>query len=456
MPSLFREAAPLCIALCMVLVLVPACAKSPAMGDDGGAAGGISGATTGGISGGRSGGAGGTAAGAGGGTRGGIAGSDGAATTIMKPPSAYPQNTMPSAHPFPQGHPFAQCPLPIYDTDTVAAAYNNWKARFYQGGRVIRPDVNDDTVSEGIAYGMLIGVYMNDRPMFDTLWGYAQMHMDGNGLMNWNLGAGGNVIGGGSATDADEDMAWALLMAGAQWGGSYNAAGITLVNNIWNHEVEAGSNILKPGDNFGGSNQTNPSYFAPSYYRVFARVTSNNWMAVVESSYAILALASGSSGLVPNWANSSGAGVNGPGNDVNGPYFGYDACRTPWRIALDFCDNGESRAKAYLDRIVGFYASKAPVALGTIRDGYTSTGLRPPAPSTIGGNAAGISFFGPGAVAAMSGGPGAFLTLATEALDSNTTDPAKMNIPGVFTYYHASWGVLSLLTISGNFWNMLR
>ena len=47
--------------------------------------------------------------------------------------------------------------------------------------------------------------------------------------------------------------------------------------------------VLKPGGNFGGANQTNPSYFAPSYYRVFAKVTpGHNWMAVVDSSYTIL------------------------------------------------------------------------------------------------------------------------------------------------------------------------
>ena len=38
----------------------------------------------------------------------------------------------------------------------------------------MRPENSNDTVSEGIGYGMLIGVYMNDQPMFDKLWAYAQ------------------------------------------------------------------------------------------------------------------------------------------------------------------------------------------------------------------------------------------------------------------------------------------
>ena len=38
---------------------------------------------------------------------------------------------------------------------------------------------------------------------------------------------------------------------------------------------------------------------------------------------------------------------------------------------------------------------------------------------------------------------------------NGSTVPATMGINGVFTYYHASWGALSLLTMSGNFWNMM-
>ncbi|MEO8214015.1 MAG: glycosyl hydrolase family 8 [Myxococcales bacterium] len=333
----------------------------------------------------------------------------------------------------------------------MAAAYNNWKMKFFQGGRVVRPESNNDSVSEGIAYGMLMGAYMNDRPLFDVLWTFAQSKRDGNGFMNWHIDANGNTINpGGGATDADEDMAWALLMAQGQWGGSYLSAATTLIESIWSHEVDQSGSVLKPGGNFGGANQTNPSYFAPSYYRVFAKVTpSHNWMAVVDSSYAILAKASGTRGLVPNWINSQGVGVNGPNNDAAvDPYFGYDACRTPWRIALDYCENGDARAKAYLDLIVTFYQS-----LASVRDGYTVSGTDPP--GTLGNYSAGMSFYGPAGAAAMSGGHDAFLTVAYTAVTNGSTVPAIMGTAGVFTYYHASWGVLSLLTMSGNFWNMM-
>ena len=390
--------------------------------------------------------------------------------TVMKDPSNYPQ-TAGAAFLYPQGHTFAACPFPAYDTDKVAAAYNNWKTKFIQGGRVIRPENTNDTVSEGIAYGMLTAVYMNDRTTFDTLWGYAHARLNGNGLMSWHYSSAGAVLdGSGAATDADQDMAWALLMADRQWGGSptvgglpsYASSATTVINAIWSKEVDQSNGfVLKPGDNFGGANQTNPSYFAPSYYRVFATATSNTgWMSVVTSSYAILAKASGSSGLVPNWVNSQGVGVNGPGNDANGVHFGYDACRTPWRIALDYCENGEPQALQYLQKIVGFYTGKftAGGGLGAIKDGYTVAGATPPAP--LGMYAAGMAFTGPAGVAAMSvsgstAGAASFVNSVYLTMVADITG-AAMNSPGVFSYYHGSWGVLSLLTMSGNFWNLTR
>jgi endo-1,4-beta-D-glucanase Y len=416
-----------------------ACAVAPTAGGTGGDGTGDTGGAPGG-------GAGGTISGMGGSV----------ATIVMKDPSTYPQNAMSAgAHfPYPQGHALAHCMFPAYNTDSVETAYNNWKTKFYQGGRVASPENAGETFSEGIAYGMLIAVYMNDRAMFDTLWAYAQSKSAG-GFMNWRISASGGVLGMGGATDADEDMAWALLMADKQWGGTYKTAAVTLINNIWNREVDqGGGNVLKPGDNFGGANQTNPSYFAPSYYRVFAKVTTNNWMAVVESSYSILGKAMGTNGLVPNWVNSQGVGVAGSNNDAKGPYFGYDACRTPWRIALDYCEYGEPRALAYMEKIAPFYISQSTTGLGGIKDGYTTAGGPPPAAvAPLGTYAAGMAFFGPGGVAAMGGGHTAFVSTVYTALSSNTTGPS-MNIGGVFTYFHASWGLLSLLTMSGNFWNM--
>ena len=97
------------------------------------------------------------------------------------------------------------------------------------------------TVSEGIAYGMLIAVYMgtkDDQMLFDDLWRYSQAHLNGNGLMHWGIAANGTTITGqGGATDADEDIAFALVMADKQWGsaGTLNYLNLakTQITSVW-------------------------------------------------------------------------------------------------------------------------------------------------------------------------------------------------------------------------------
>ena len=388
---------------------------------------------------------------------GGSTGAGGAPAPVMKDPSNYTWNTAGAAFPYPQGHPSANCTYPIYNTDTVGSAYTNWKTKFFVGGTIIRPENSNDTVSEGIGYGMLIGVYMNDQPMFDALWTYAKAHLDGKGLMTWCIPGSGSTScsGSGSATDGDEDMAWALLMASKQWsGGTYATDATGLIGKILTNEVTS-DGVIEAGDGFNNATEINPSYFAPSYYRAFAAATGNAaWTTAVEKTYGILAAASGTDGLVPNWVNQSGAGITSTSSD--GPYFGYDACRTPFRIGIDWCQNGEPRAKTYADKIAGFYGTQATNALSMLKDGYTTTGTAPPSPSKLGMNSAGMAFFGPGAVAAMDGGGhDAFLKLSYSGIVNETTGSA-MNVSGVYTYFSASWGVLAMLATSGNFWDMTQ
>ena len=402
------------------------------------------------------------------GASGGTGGSSGGGTggtgnvSVTNPSSSYSQNTGSSAvFPYPQGHALTNCTFPAYNTDTVETAYTNWKTKFFDGTKIIRPENGGDTVSEGIGYGMLIGVFMNDQPMFDTLWTYAKAHFNGNHLMAWCQGTGPSPscsTSTTSATDGDEDMAYALLMASKQWsGGSYASDATALIGNIYTHEVNG--TTLVAGDSFGSSglNELDPSYFAPSYYRAFANVDSgHNWMGVLDQCYTILAAASGSYGLVPNWVTPSGAGT-GAVDSAKGIYFGYDACRIPFRIGMDYCLNGEARAQTYAQLISAFYASKSTsTSLSAIIDGYTTSGGVPP-PSTYMTYAAGMAFLGPAGVGAMAAGDSeaTLRNLSYLTVKAFTTSNA-MNTSGAFTYYNASWGVLSLMAMSGNFWDMTQ
>ncbi len=150
-------------------------------------------------------------------------------------PSRGPTPATPGIRfPFPQNRMSTGCIYPAgYRNEDVQAAYARWRADTVTsdgaGGhlRIKRPadpglDSNT-TVSEGIGYGMLIAVYMGDadsQHLFDELWKYERLHLDELGLMDWYISADGSKsLGLGGAGDADEDMAFALIMADRQWGG---------------------------------------------------------------------------------------------------------------------------------------------------------------------------------------------------------------------------------------------
>jgi endo-1,4-beta-D-glucanase Y len=344
------------------------------------------------------------------------------------------------------------------------AAYTKWLNDLVvsagAGGflRVRRPNSSgaevNSTVSEGIAYGMLAAVYMNDQPTFDALWKYALAWPDGNGLMNWYINAAGTMpLGTGGATDADEDMAFALLIADRRWGGSgslgqtYRASAIRQINLIWQFEVDhTRADVLTPGDQFaGGGAVINISYFAPAFYRAFGRATGDtaNWTRVVESTYAVLgrtlSTANGnqSNGLVPAWSTPDGV-PQAPAGTSMPTYHQLDSCRTPFRLAQDYCWNNEPRALAYLQAISGFYAS---VGATNIVDGYDLNGAPHPQFASVGNQSA--AFVGPAGVGAMA-------TPANAALrDQAYTAVAGLGLLAGSQYYNESWTVLSLIMMTG-------
>ena len=375
--------------------------------------------------------------------------------------------------PFPQNRMSAGCIYPTgYRNEDVQAAYARWKADTVTadgaGGhlRIKRP--NDPgldpstTVSEGIGYGMLIAVYMGDaesQHLFDELWKYERLHLDENGLMDWYISAdGSHSLGLGGAGDADEDMAFALLMADKQWGGkgsldrNYLDYAKDQLNNIWLHEV-VDSKLLSGGDHGFDWHCVNISYFAPAYYRVFEKYDHvgaglNGWDAVIKTVYDTITnalnpavnggQANASNGLVPAWCDSSGP-PNGacPTGATN---YQYDSCRTPFRIGLDACWFGSPDAKSYLAKTSSFFAG---IGVSKIVDGYALNGTPQPTLAADGGQSA--AFVGPAGVGAMSAPTyQSFVDQTYQAIASG-----KLLVGG--TYYDESWTVLSLLMMTGNF-----
>jgi len=343
-------------------------------------------------------------------------------------------------YPFPQSKTSGACTLTTNGNAASAtqSAYNSWKSSFVtssgasSGLRVQNPqtvncngtNVGGGTVSEGMGYGMLAAVYMNDKSTFDGMLAYVNTHLDPNGLMNWCINSSGSTVGTGSASDADEDMAFALIMAAAQWSSTdYLDAGKAMINAMYGHSL-GGDGALYPGDAGGANGLIYPDYFSPAYYRVFAKVGSSNWSSVVIShGYSILATVSGTNGLVPNSTNNNTPSQSGT--------YGYDSCRTPWRIAMDYCFNGTAEAKTYLDKIGPFFSN---IGAANIGDGYTTT----TGAQTQGNH--NMAFIGTAGTAGMAG--------YQSLLDGAFT--FGVNGAGDSAYFTNSLRVVTMLMMSGN------
>ncbi len=366
------------------------------------------------------------------------------------------------------GAALGHCAPPLGATWSDArAAYSKWKSDlltpsgargFLRVDRPNSPGSIHTSNSEGIAYGMILAVAMNDQPTFDALWKYEQLFLDGTGLMNWEIlpdGSGPTTQGTGAATDADEDMAFALLWADHRWGGkgslvdAYRTIALKQIALLWQSEVDhARGEALKPGDQFpGGAAILNISYFAPAYYRVFGVASGDqaNWNKVVESSYAILAATlnaankNTTNGLLPAW--STPAGVPQAPNASLSTNHQLDSCRVPFRVGQDYCWYGEGRAKEYLARISAFYQQ---IGARNIVDGYTLDGAPRPSHATVNQSAA---FVGTAGVGAMS--DPAFAALRDQAY----AGVATLNELDGSLYYTESWTALSLVMMNGGFWN---
>lgn len=330
------------------------------------------------------------------------------------------------------------------------AAYINWQKTFVEdcgGGNLrVKFDPETRTVSEGIAYGMLLAAYAADKTVFDGLYKYYKNNsVTGRGIMGWNRtgcsnGNAGNG-GDGGATDAELDAAMALIVAECQWPAStnpydYSTEATNLIHAVKAYEIHPSSYQTINGDGWGMVNSCrNPSYFSPAYYKQFAlQVPADSafWAVnVVNASYAFLNTnANSTTGLVSNWASSSGAA-----NTCNGPLdYGYDACRNPWRMATDVLWYNDSNAKNLLAKTTAWLKNSSTTCAAPVALNATS-------PSSSSGSHNAL-FTSTWATGIMGGND-------SKLLDEFYKETVKLNDG---SYYGSTIRTLMLFVLSGNFW----
>jgi len=455
----------------------------------------------------------------------------------------------------------------------LLAEYEEWKSHYVvtdtaTGFLRVQRDAatNYDTVSEGMGYGLLLAVYFNDQATFDSLLSYVDAHLDGTHLMHWIITADGVEVSEfgipidhetvyikvdpvtkmpidppeyelekegdpnylqasndrrstSSATDADVDMAAALLLAHARWGGyhsSYFEKAVQMIVSIACYDVMrigAYDYWLKAGNRWGGLKGWNPCYFTPTWWSMFKKALESrcniygidryipNCEGVLRTMWREMQeidAVNDSTGLYPDWVNTDGTTpvkpselsdrryyldidpVDGYADDRNGDgvityddgydmqsfnYY-YDAVRVPWRMGMEYSQNGSGfqpgtfGAYDILTEMASFFSDKNFPFEGEgdpatdLVDGYSITGGpwnwndRDGFNNGVGGKSYSATHIAMDAcfVLAMED-----KTIAKQFYDA--VKAKKDDYDGKYNYYGNTVRLLSLLYLSGKMYN---
>lgn len=348
-----------------------------------------------------------------------------------------------------QERPFPQtCKFPYgFMPSTISTAnlekwYSSYKANtnlLHPCGNGVMPgtDSKDEGKIEAQGWAMIIAAYMGEKADFDGLYSFYKTKIQGHGMAGWKYGCNG-VSESGSATDGDLDVAYSLVVAYWQWGDAYLEEAKKTINTCKKLITNcSGTSVLFGGmagmGGYGGCQETDISYYTPAFFRAFAEVTGDQaWTKLADDTYTVLNNAANSTtGLVPDWHKWNGGSSQGSHSSAH--TYRYDACRVPWRIALDYLWNGNEKAKAWCTKISNWANG---VGIKNIKDEYSLDGRQI-------GNYHNMSFVGGLAVAAMCN--------SQEIADDFANEVASMPFDNF--WYHAYLGNCYMLTMTGNMWH---
>jgi len=283
-------------------------------------------------------------------------------------------------YPYPQNKSYGNSTINTTATNassTLKSKFDDFLSRFYEEGNCsgtndcarIKFDDGSKTVSEGIAYGMLMMVYFSTtatsyQTQFDKLWKYYNKWKNASGLMSWKIEGFSRVdpseaTNSNSASDAEFDAAVALVMAYYQFGDQkYLDDAKALIATIRQQEISA-NNLHKPGAEW--DEERNPSYISPAAFEIFKEIESlstakSKWESVITANYTLLTQNNNkaSSGLFSDWCKDDGTPSS------KGTNYSYDAARVPWRLAWANAWYGHSTAKTLLGKVVSNSRSGYP------------------------------------------------------------------------------------------------
>ncbi|QGH33952.1 xylanase [Gracilibacillus salitolerans] len=236
---------------------------------------------------------------------------------------------------------------------------------------------NDDVRTEGMSYGMMMAVQMDDKDIFDRVWKWSMTYMymeegENAGYFAWSCAPDGSKNAYGPAPDGEEYFALALFFASHRWG---DGSGI---NEYSKHAKDLLHRCIHKGESNDGYPMWNPdnklikfvpsvefsdpSYHLPHFYELFALWSYKEdrafWKeAAIASRQYIAASAHPLTGLAPEYAF-----YDGKPNHIRGfGHFFSDSYRVACNIALDYEWFRDNACPVVVnEKIQDFFADKDP------------------------------------------------------------------------------------------------
>ncbi len=236
---------------------------------------------------------------------------------------------------------------------------------------------NHDVRSEGMSYGMMMAVQMNNKDVFDRIWKWTYTYMfmtEGlhAGYFAWSCNLDGSKRSYGPAPDGEEFFAMALFFASHRWGDgeapfNYSQQARDLLRTcVHNGEDGEGYPMWNPDNKLikfiPDCEFSDPSYHLPHFYDLFALWAYPEdhtfWQEAAQASRAYLKVSCHPiTGLSPEYAHYDGT----PNHDKGYGHFYSDAYRVAANIGLDYewfrADEWEVEEA---NKIQAFFSDKSP------------------------------------------------------------------------------------------------
>ncbi|MCL2697336.1 MAG: glycosyl hydrolase family 8 [Oscillospiraceae bacterium] len=250
---------------------------------------------------------------------------------------------------------------------------------------------SNDVRSEGMSYGMMMALQMDDQEKFDRLWNWAHTYMlnksgEARGYFAWQCGINGNKMDTNPAPDGEMYFATALLFASNRWGDKtgiyeYGREARIILYDLINRRAGERKPLFNLDNKLPEfspmTSFTDASYHLSAFFEIWAEeiiygeqywdIWNNDIGAVTRDATFYRE----SAAVCRDWLMTKGThpvtglsseyaqydGTPGGGGGVgNSHLFSYDSWRTAMNIALDHSWWAkDARQIAHADRIQTFF-----------------------------------------------------------------------------------------------------